>query len=85
MTTLLLADAADGAPMRIVRVELAGEATAWLSAVGLAEESELVVLRRAPFGGPLHVRMSSGGEFAVAREVARAIHVVPVAHRGETT
>lgn len=59
----------------IERVELEGEAGAWLAAVGLHEGEELTVLRRAALGGPLHVRTSSGGEFAVAREVAARIVV----------
>jgi ferrous iron transport protein A len=59
----------------IERIELEGEAAAWLAAVGLHDGEELVVLRRAAFGGPLHVRTSSGGEFAVAREVAALIRV----------
>ena len=63
--------------MRIVRVDLDGEAAAWLGAVGLHEGEDLVVLRRAALGGPLHVRTSSGGEFAVAREVALHITVAP--------
>ena len=74
----LLADAAIGSHLRIARVDLEGEAAAWISAVGLHEKEELVVLRRAAFGGPIHVRTSSGGEFAVAREVARKIKVMVV-------
>ena len=35
-----------------------------------------MVLRRAPFGGPVHVRTSSGGEFALDRRIALAIEVV---------
>ena len=74
----LLADAAIGSHVRIARVDLEGEAAAWISAVGLNEREGLVVLRRAVFGGPIHVRTASGGEFAVAREVARKISVVVV-------
>jgi Fe2+ transport system protein FeoA len=32
-------------------------------------------LRRAVLGGPIHVRTGSGGEFAVARELASKIVV----------
>ncbi len=70
-----LADAATGERVQIARVDLDGEAAAWIGAVGLNEGEVLVVLRRAALGGPLHVRTSSGGEFAVAREVARLITV----------
>ena len=73
--TPLLADAATGERVQIARVDLDGEAAAWIGAVGLNEGEVLVVLRRAALGGPLHVRTSSGGEFAVAREVARLITV----------
>lgn len=72
---MLLADAATGKRVRIARVDLDDEASAWIAAVGLNEGEELVVLRRAALGGPLHVRTSSGGEFAVAREVALHITV----------
>ena len=73
--TPLLADAATGERVQIARVDLDGEAAAWIGAVGLNEGEVVVVLRRAALGGPLHVRTSSGGEFAVAREVARFITV----------
>lgn len=72
---MLLADATVGRRVRIARVDLDGEAASWVGAVGLHEGEELVVLRRAALGGPLHVRTSSGGEFAVAREVALKITV----------
>lgn len=74
----MLADARDGLCVRITSVELEGEAAAWLGAVGLHDGEELVVLRRAVLGGPLHVRTAGGGEFAVAREVAGKIKVVAV-------
>ena len=65
----------NGRRVRITSVDLDGEAAAWLGAVGLHEGEELVVLRRAALGGPLHVRTGGGGEFAVAREVAQRIIV----------
>jgi ferrous iron transport protein A len=78
MRPLLLADALNGRRVRITSVDLEGEAAAWLGAVGLHEGEELTVLRRAALGGPLHVCCHNGGEFAVARDVARHISVVPV-------
>lgn len=48
-----------------------------LRAVGVFEDEAIVVLRRAAFGGPLHVRTSSGGEFALNRRIAAAIEVLP--------
>lgn len=70
-----LASATLGDPVRISAVDLDGDATAWLAAVGLHDGEELVVLRRAVLGGPIHVRTGSGGEFAVARELAARIVV----------
>lgn len=76
-----LADAPIGAPMRIVSVALDEDAAAWLAAVGLHEGEELVLLRRGALGGPLHVRTASGGEFAVAREIATRIAVARATER----
>jgi len=70
-----LATAEIGKPVRIAKAELEEDIAAWLSAVGLAEGEELIVLRRAAFGGPLHVRLATGGEFAVAREIAQKLDV----------
>lgn len=70
-----LASADLGTRVRITRVALEGDISTWLGAVGLHEGEELVVLRRAVLGGPLHVRTASGGEFAIAREVAEHISV----------
>lgn len=72
---MTLADAAVGRRVRIEEVSLEREAKEWLDAVGLHDGEEIVVLRHAAFGGPLHVRTSSGGEFAVARELASMIKV----------
>jgi ferrous iron transport protein A len=73
-----LASAAVGSRIRIVGARLDEDVAAWLTAVGLHEGEEVVVLRRAVLGGPLHVRTSSGGEFAVAKELAACIAVVVV-------
>ena len=70
---MTLSEADIGRPVRIAKVDLEEEVAAWLGAVGLDTGEELVVLRRAIFGGPLHVRTTSGGEFAVARELAAKI------------
>jgi ferrous iron transport protein A len=75
MQSLTLAEAALGRRLRISTVELERDDAQWLDAVGLHEGEALVVLRRAVFGGPVHVRTSSGGEFALARELAAKIVV----------
>jgi ferrous iron transport protein A len=85
MTKISLAEAVNGLRVRITAVDLDGEAAAWLAAVGLHEGEELVVLRRAALGGPLHVRTGGGGEFAVARDVAQRIAVTRVVEAAEAS
>lgn len=76
MGAALLSDAAIGRRVRIVATRLDDDgAAAWLAAVGLADGEEVTVLRRAALGGPLHVRLATGGEFAVAREIATKLEV----------
>jgi ferrous iron transport protein A len=70
-----LASAAIGSRVRIVAARLDPDVAAWIAAVGLHEGEEVTVLRRAVFGGPLHVRTASGGEFAVAKEIAAQLEV----------
>lgn len=81
-TPLVLASAAIGSRIRIVGARLDEADAAWLAAVGLQEGEEVTVLRRAVLGGPLHVRTASGGEFAVARELALRLDVVFVREDG---
>lgn len=72
-----------GQHIRIARLALEADIAAWLAAVGLHEGEEIVVLRRAAFGGPIHVRTASGGEFAVARELADKITIEERAEAAE--
>ena len=72
-----LANAVVGTSLRIASLGLDAKAAAWLGAVGLAEGERVVVLRRAPLGGPLHIRTASGGQFAIARELACSIACEP--------
>jgi ferrous iron transport protein A len=80
-----LAQAEIGKPVRIAKAELDDDVGAWLAAVGLAEGEEVVVLRRAALGGPLHVRLSAGGELAVAREIAQKLSVETSAEASEAS
>ncbi len=64
------------ATARITALALDAAVARRLRAVGVFEDEAIVVLRRAPFGGPIHVRTSSGGEFALDRRIALAIEVV---------
>jgi len=61
----------------ITALRMAEREAAWLRAVGLGEGVVVTVLRRAPLGGPLHVRVSGGAELAVDRELARQVEVGP--------
>lgn len=70
-----LTDAGIGRAVRIVSADLDPDVASWLDALGLHEGERVVVLRSAAFGGPLHVRTGSGGEFAVARELAARLRV----------
>ena len=70
-----LCSAEQGQRLRIVGMAQEAELAAWLRAVGMHEGAEVIVLRRAPFGGPMHLRTSDGGEFAIHRDLARCIQV----------
>jgi Fe2+ transport system protein FeoA len=48
---------------------------AWLGGMGFLPGTELTVLRRAPLGGPIHLRLSWGTEVAVDPTVAAAMTV----------
>jgi|SRR5580704_9463164 ferrous iron transport protein A len=64
--------------VRVVAVSQDADVAAWLRAVGLSEGAHVTVLRRAPFGGPIHIRTSDGGEFALHRDLARSVGVAPL-------
>lgn len=64
---------------RVVVLRLEEAEARFVRAVGIFEQEEIMVLRRAPFGGPLHLRTSSGGEFALDLGLARSIEVEPTA------
>jgi len=59
----------------VVALGVARDEGAMLRAMGLGEGQRVRVLRRAPGGDPLHVRVGSGGEFAVARPLALLVSV----------
>jgi len=66
---------APGVTASIAALRLPVKDAEWLRAVGLYEGTEVELLRRAPFGGPLHVRTASGAEFAVDAELAAHVEV----------
>ena len=70
---LALSEVALGGAGRVADIALEPEEVGWLRAVGLFEGARITLLRRAPFGGPLHLRTGSGAEFADDRDLARAV------------
>ena len=70
-----LALAPPGSAVLVTALALEADLTAWVRAVGIREGERVVVLRRAAFGGPIHVRTASGGEFALGRSVAHSVVV----------
>ncbi len=63
-----------------VQTDYCGEALAQrLEALGISPEREVRVLRKAWFGGPLHVRVGATTEVALRRQEAQQIVVTPVA------
>lgn len=70
-----LADLAAQTRAVVSEIDLPADLAEWLAAVGLEVGVGVRVLRRAAFGGPLHVRTDDDGEFAVAVSLARSIRV----------
>ncbi len=71
--TLALSSLASGDTGCVVQLALEPEMAEWLRAVGISEQERVTVLRRAAFGGPIHVRTSSGGEFALHATLAASV------------
>ena len=70
---------ADHTLCRVSAIRLAAAPLEWLRAVGIFEGERVEILRRAAFGGPLHLRTGSGGEFALDRSLAASIEIQPEA------
>lgn len=75
VSSLSLAHIAIGEEAIVCELALESELAAWLRAVGIGEGDGVSVLRAGAFGGPLHVRNSVGGEFALNRQLAKSILV----------
>ena len=65
------------APATVTALRLSEREATWLRAVGLAEGTAVVVLRKAPLSGPLHVRVAEHTELALDRELALHVEVTP--------
>jgi ferrous iron transport protein A len=68
-----LSAVAVGGTAQVVALALEADLAGWLRAVGIREGERVTVLRCAAFGGPIHVRTSSGGEFALHRSLAASV------------
>jgi Fe2+ transport system protein FeoA len=68
-----LSSLAPGDSACVVELALDPEMAGWLRAVGISERERVTVLRLGAFGGPIHVRTSSGGEFALHRDLAASV------------
>ena len=64
-----------GASGVVTRLEVEPEELALLRAMGIAEGQSIRILRAGLGGDPLHVRLGSGGEFALARPLAKAVRI----------
>lgn len=62
----------------VLSVGLEDDLVRWLAAIGVGKGDRLTVLRRAPFGGPIHVRRHGGGEVAIDRTLASSVAVEPL-------
>jgi Fe2+ transport system protein FeoA len=71
MTTLATLGVGSSGSVTALRLPVR-EAT-WLRAVGLYEGVGVTMLRHAPLGGAVHVRISTGSELALDRELALAV------------
>lgn len=76
-STITLAEAPEGRPLRVLGVQLPPSIAQRFSALGICANAELQVLRRAPFRGPIHLRLVAG-ELAIRREQAEHILVEAV-------
>ncbi len=70
-----LLDLPIAASARVAMLRLDDAEAAHVRAIGVFEDEVVTVLRRAPFGGPVHLRTSSGGEFALCARIAAKIEV----------
>jgi ferrous iron transport protein A len=75
ITFMSLLDLPLASSARVIALKLDEAQASRVRAVGVFEDEAIVVLRRGSFGGPIHVRTSSGGEFALDRSIAGAIEV----------
>lgn len=76
--SIALHDSAHGADITIVAIHAGEELASRLRALGFRVGRRLRVIRRAPLGGPIHVRLNTTDVMLRAAD-ARAIEVAPAA------
>ena len=54
-----------------------------LVAIGIIPDKQIQVIRKASFGGPLHIRVGSTTEVAIRRQEAEMVQVRRLNSRGE--
>lgn len=70
-----LATLAVGETAQLLTLSLPDDERRWLEAVGLEAGAQITVLRRALFGGPLHLRINDDTELALAVALAERVQV----------
>ena len=77
MTTIRLSELENGQKARIVKINLEGDIRRRLSDMGLVNEAEVQLLRVAPLGDPVEIRIK-GYDLSLRKEVVSEIEVEPV-------
>jgi Fe2+ transport system protein FeoA len=75
---LKLCEVRCGTEVRIESVDVDEAEKKWLAAIGIDVGICIVVLRQAPFRGPLHVVINKQSEFAICESVSQCISVTEV-------
>jgi len=71
----LLWDADSGQRVKVSRVDdESPEVLRYLASIGVLPRTEIRILRKAPFNGPIHIRVA-GNEYTLSEQLARQIHV----------
>lgn len=71
------------ATARITQIADGHAAERYLHEIGIRRGDQILMIRKAPFGGPIHVRCN-GQDIALGRNLARHILVEEAANSGAT-
>jgi ferrous iron transport protein A len=80
MTGIRLSDLENGQKARIIKINLEGDIRRRLSDMGLVNGAEVQLLRVAPLGDPVEIRIK-GYDLSLRKEVVSEIEVEPVSVR----